>query len=63
MVRFVHARVHGDRLRELTRDEGLDGDLVWRLAVVICPGCDVEYFADLEPSDDPTELELGTWEP
>ena len=58
MVRFVHARLHGHRLRALTHGDPLVGDLLLRLVVVICPRCDVEYFADVEPSEDPTELEL-----
>ncbi len=51
MTRFLHAVLHRDRLRLLWQNELL------KLLVVICPKCGDEFFADLEPSDDPSELE------
>ena len=61
MTRFLHARLHGNRLQDLACRESLGGDPLVPLVVVFCPRCAIDYFADIAPDDDPTGLKLETW--
>ena len=46
-----NAVLHRDRIRLLWQNEPL------KLVLVICPKCGDEFFADLESSGDPSELD------
>ncbi len=62
MTRFLHAQLHRARLRDLVVAQLAVDDEPPHPVMAICPTCGVAYFADLEPADDPWELELEEWE-
>ena len=61
MVRFLMARVHRGRYRQLVAGAGLPSEAVPDVALIACPVCGHEYFADLEPGAEPWDEEALEW--
>ncbi len=52
MTVFLHARIHRARWRALIAAEPV---------LIACPTCGTAYAADLEPEEEPVELEADEW--
>ena len=50
MTRFLHARLHWERLRELLAAQDRFSDDLLTLVLVLCPTCGHEFFADIRPT-------------
>ena len=62
-TRFLLARIHRARLRELVAAHGIPAELVPEPLVIACPRCGDEFFADIGPDEgEPRWLEEDEWE-
>ncbi len=58
---FLHARIHRSRLRDLIAQTPVFGDQPPEPVTISCPKCGDEFFADLEPYEEPWWIEEAEW--
>ena len=62
MHRFLHAQIHRVLLAELVTAQLAADKSPPRQSVAICPTCGQTYVADIEPHENPLDLDLEGWE-
>ena len=60
-MQFLHAQLHLYRLRELITSVPVFGDRPPEPLLIACPKCGDQFFGDLEPYEEPWDLEALEW--
>jgi hypothetical protein len=60
-MRWLLASRYIRRHRDIVAAEGVELRHAPDVVDVVCPGCGQTYIADLEPHEDPPELEWPAW--
>lgn len=61
-MEVLRARLYNDRLRELVAARHLPREMAPVSGWFACPRCDLQFFLDLEPEDEPSDIEECEWE-
>ncbi len=61
MITFLLARLHRTRLHELVAARELPTEFAPDVVRIACPKCGDEFFADLEPEEEPILLDQAEW--